>query len=469
MLKIGDFSKLAHVTVKTLRHYGRIGLFSPTHVDRFSGYRYYGLEQLPRLNRILALKDLGFSLEQIARLLDQQLAPEQLRAMLQLKQAELTQQLDAERARLEQVGTRLRQIEEEGVPPAYEVTLKHIPAQTVAMIELVLPGGSSLAGCCLEYRPRLQGWLEQAAIRWSGAWFATHPEAEYSDEVMELQLAVEVDPTCLRRPKLPAAPPGCSLRKLPEVPLMASVLHLARPGEPAGMDLPPVSAYAALYAWIEANGYRSSGPARELFLDDPADPDSTCRAVEVQMPVERISRRPRQEGATGASEPTNTFEESEGVPEMQPKIITKPAFMVMGTKYVGRNQHQEISQQWAELNPRYHEIPVVKDSNAYGICYSGTNESAEEGAFEYVASFEVERADHLPEGMVVRMIPEQKYAVFEHRGGLETLGQTYNNIYQVWLPQSGLQIAAPFDMEVYTDEFKNFAPDSVFYIYVPVK
>ena len=152
---------------------------------------------------------------------------------------------------------------------------------------------------------------------------------------------------------------------------------------------------------------------------------------------------------------------------MQPKIITKPAFMVMGTKYVGRNQNQEISQMWGALNPRYGEIPVVKDSNAYGLCY--TIENAEEGVFEYVAGFEVTRADNLPEGMVVRMVPEQKYAVFEHRGSLKSLGETYQNIYQVWLPQSGLKIAAPFDMEVYTDEFKDFSPDSVFYIYVPVK
>jgi AraC family transcriptional regulator len=72
--------------------------------------------------------------------------------------------------------------------------------------------------------------------------------------------------------------------------------------------------------------------------------------------------------------------------------------------------------------------------------------------------------------MVVRMVPEQKYVVFEHRGSLKTLGQTYQNIYQAWLPQSGLQMAASFDMEVYTDEFKDFTPDdSGFYIYVPVK
>ena len=65
MLKIGDFSKLSQVPVKTLRYYDEIGLLKPVQVDRFTSYRYYSFEQLRRLNRILALKDLGLSLEQI--------------------------------------------------------------------------------------------------------------------------------------------------------------------------------------------------------------------------------------------------------------------------------------------------------------------------------------------------------------------------------------------------------------------
>ncbi len=58
MFKIGDFSRLSQVTVKALRYYDELGLLKPTHVDRFTGYRYYSATQLPRLNRILALKDL---------------------------------------------------------------------------------------------------------------------------------------------------------------------------------------------------------------------------------------------------------------------------------------------------------------------------------------------------------------------------------------------------------------------------
>jgi len=120
MLKIGDFSRLAQVSVKTLRHYGQLGLLRPAWIDRYTGYRYYELDQLPRLNRILALKDLGFSLEQIRQILRADLAATELRGMLRLKRAELEQQVLAEQARLGRVEARLHQIEREGTLPQYE-------------------------------------------------------------------------------------------------------------------------------------------------------------------------------------------------------------------------------------------------------------------------------------------------------------------------------------------------------------
>jgi len=70
MIKIGDFARLSQVSIVTLRHYDEIGLLTPVAVDTATGYRYYAVAQLTRLNRILALKDLGFSLEQIDQLLE---------------------------------------------------------------------------------------------------------------------------------------------------------------------------------------------------------------------------------------------------------------------------------------------------------------------------------------------------------------------------------------------------------------
>jgi DNA-binding transcriptional MerR regulator len=81
MFKIGDFSKLSQVSVRMLRYYDEQGLLKPARTDRFTDYRYYAADQLPRLNRILALRDLGFTVDQIRRLLDEAVTSEQERRL----------------------------------------------------------------------------------------------------------------------------------------------------------------------------------------------------------------------------------------------------------------------------------------------------------------------------------------------------------------------------------------------------
>ena len=75
------------------RYYADIGLLEPVQVDKFTGYRFYSLEQMPRLTRILALRDLGFSLDQIGDLLDDGLTPDQIRGMLKLRRSEIEHEL----------------------------------------------------------------------------------------------------------------------------------------------------------------------------------------------------------------------------------------------------------------------------------------------------------------------------------------------------------------------------------------
>jgi DNA-binding transcriptional MerR regulator len=71
VLKIGEFSALTQVSIKTLRYYDEVGLLNPVRIDPETGYRYYSASQLPRLHRILALKDLGFPLNRVAEALDE--------------------------------------------------------------------------------------------------------------------------------------------------------------------------------------------------------------------------------------------------------------------------------------------------------------------------------------------------------------------------------------------------------------
>src|SRR5262249_39419905 len=140
----GEFSKLVQVPVATLRYYDQVGLLKPITVDRVTGYRYYSAGQLPRLHRILALKGLGFSLEQIGVLLADGVTPEQLRGMLRLRHAQISQQLVEVQNQLVEVAMRLQQIEREEQLSPYDVRLKHVEPLLVASVRAILPNHSAV-------------------------------------------------------------------------------------------------------------------------------------------------------------------------------------------------------------------------------------------------------------------------------------------------------------------------------------
>src|SRR6185312_6918132 len=113
MFAIGEFARHGRVSIRMLRHYDALGLLRPAYVDPVTGYRSYTAGQLADLNRIVALKDLGFSLEQVGTLIVDDLGPAELRAMLTMRQAQLETMLAESSARLTQVESRLRSLEAE--------------------------------------------------------------------------------------------------------------------------------------------------------------------------------------------------------------------------------------------------------------------------------------------------------------------------------------------------------------------
>lgn len=125
-LKVGEFSRLAQVTVKALHHYDELGLLKPASIDALTNYRYYTIEQLPRIHRIVALKDLGLSLEQIGLMLDEEVPTEQIRGMLRLKQAEAKQQMREVQRQLAMIEFRLRMIEAETNFPILDVVMRSL-------------------------------------------------------------------------------------------------------------------------------------------------------------------------------------------------------------------------------------------------------------------------------------------------------------------------------------------------------
>lgn len=267
MLTIGDFSKLSRVPVKTLRYYDEVGLFKPIEVDRFTSYRYYSASQLPRLNRILALKDLGFSLEQVAQVLNEGLSPEQLRGMFRLKHAELQQRVVQEQERLARVEARLRQIETEETMPTYDVIVKNVESQLVASIRSIIQRYQDVGQLFGEVYAHLrQGEAPGLAIWHDDGYKASNIDAE---AIVPLKSRV----------------PGTERVKVYELPAatMASTVHH---GSYATLNL----AYDAALRWIETNGYKIVGPNRELYLycTQPVRQDDESYVTELQFPVEKV-------------------------------------------------------------------------------------------------------------------------------------------------------------------------------------
>ena len=268
MLKIGDFSRLGQVSIDTLRHYDNMGLLKPAEVDSSTGYRYYAYQQLGRLHRILALKDMGLSLEQIAPMLEGEVSPEELKGMLKLKRAEIEENIDTENERLSRVEARLKQIEVES-HLTHDVILKNVRPQLVASLRKFIPSHETsitLYNELLEYVAPYDPRQWRALTIWH--------DQDYRDHDVDAEATISLN----------ARIPETATVKVYDLPggLMASTVHN---GAFNKLHL----AYNALNAWVEANGYEIKGPTRELYhyAQDPLSFDDETYVTEIQMRVEK--------------------------------------------------------------------------------------------------------------------------------------------------------------------------------------
>lgn len=268
MLRIGIFARLGQVTVATLRHYDDVGLLAPIRVDPESGYRYYSAGQLPRLHRILSLKDLGFSLGHIRQALDDDISAEQLRGMLRLKRAEVEQRLSDDQARLSRIEARLRQIEQEHTMSNQEVVLKTVAPVLVASRRIRIPTNDQvpdhLGPAFAEATQHAQAHGAHPNGACLALWYTSADTL--SDE--EAEAAVPLD-----RP-VPASE-RVQVYELPQVQVAAWVHD--------GDFNDFTQGHAILLDWIEANGHRPAGPFREIYIRNDAEGSTT----EIQYPVER--------------------------------------------------------------------------------------------------------------------------------------------------------------------------------------
>jgi DNA-binding transcriptional MerR regulator len=273
MFRIGDFARIGQVTTKTLRYYDEIGLLEPNNIDPFTGYRYYTMSQLTRLNRILALKDLGLSLEEIALILNDTLTPEEIRGMLKLKAVELEAHIAEAQDRLACVRARLRMIEKEHEMPNQAVVFKSIPTQRYLSFREIaqdVPVQFKKMGETLE-KHQIEGWSKDRVI---ALYYGPGDENG-------IDMAVGV-----------IAPPGfdqtvpveggltMTVTELPAVERMACLIHKGSYGTLC-------ETYQAFWRWIEANGYRIVDPCREVYLNNPDDFPEDEWLTEIQYQLEK--------------------------------------------------------------------------------------------------------------------------------------------------------------------------------------
>ncbi|GAB2905134.1 MerR family transcriptional regulator [Streptomyces mayteni] len=274
MFTIGDFARHGRVSVRMLRHYDATGLLRPAHVDPATGYRHYTAAQLARLNRIIALKDLGFTLQQVRDIIDERVDVAELRGMLRLRRAELEATMAASARRLVQVEARLRSIESEGHMPTDDVILRTVPAVRVAELTGTAAsfGPDDIGPVIGPLYEELFRRLAAAGVTPTGPGVASYEDAPEGGGRITVHAAVQVSAPL----RDGSADGDFRVLDLPVLDQAATIVHRG------SMDA-VVPTAQALGRWIDAHGYRSTGYPREVTLECPENRDDWV--TELQAPV----------------------------------------------------------------------------------------------------------------------------------------------------------------------------------------
>lgn len=266
LYKIGLFSQMNQVTIKALRHYDEIGLLKPVHVDECSGYRYYTSEQLPILHQILALRQMGFTLEEIKKV-QNGMSEEEL--LLQ-KKGELIRKIAEETMKLSQVECYLLQ---KNTNVDYHIVLKELPEVIVASMRTKIPNYDAL----FKIVPPMGAEMERLGCICAlpEYCFSIYHDGEYK----ETDIDVEVCEAVTEKKKDSDMITFKTIKKIENA---ACVLYRgAYNGFP--------KAYTAILKWAEENGFEIIDNPRESYIDGVWNKDSEEEwLTEIQFPVRKI-------------------------------------------------------------------------------------------------------------------------------------------------------------------------------------
>ncbi len=281
MFRISDFSRFTRVSVRMLRHYDRLGLLRPAHVDPDTRYRWYSARQLPRLQRILALRDLGFPLDHIAGLLDEDPRARTLRRVLELRRGQLAEEAAEARRRITQIEAQLERLAGSTGPPLPDVVLRPVPALAVAARRARVPDLDSGVESLFE---ELEAAVARAGLRAEGPPLLLYHDRDGRTEDADVEAAVPVRPGAAPAPRV-------KLRTLPAIDLAACATYVGGYHQWWGVA-------EGVLRTLEARKLAPGTPFREVYLqfraNDPAalglprahlaDGDETL-VTEIQVPV----------------------------------------------------------------------------------------------------------------------------------------------------------------------------------------
>ncbi|NER82349.1 MAG: MerR family transcriptional regulator [Leptolyngbya sp. SIO1D8] len=274
MFRIGEFSKIAQVPASQLRYYDDIGLFTPIHSDRETGYRYYSVQQLAQLNRILALKNLGLSLDQIKRLVGEDVSADEIRGMLALRKAQIEQTIQAEAVRLRAVESRLQQLERKGQIQDDDVVLKSLPAQPFLALRHQCHSVSEAFAIVNDIGQIVPNQVKTKAL---GHFAAVIHGEQYEPDDLDLELGFLLNQDLDIKVPLSSGL-EMTVRELPSIPTALTAMRFGGPEK-------GIPCYSAIGTWAETHQYQLIGPGREVFLVPPKPGHESEMVVEIQYPI----------------------------------------------------------------------------------------------------------------------------------------------------------------------------------------
>ena len=273
MYTIGEFARMAQVSRRQLRHWDEIGLLRPLKVEENSGYRYYSASQLTALNRIVALKELGLSLDQIRRFIEDDVSLDEMQGMLLLRKAEIEQQVIAELSRVRTIESRLNQIRESG-KHVRDVVVKQVPSQMYIGIRSIVPDWEAtfqvwdLASILLE---------ESNSNQYGDLMGILHADGVTTDYFdMEVGRILNSE---THTPLIAADGQAFMVRELPPSE-MATFVHKGPPYEAH-------IGFSTIGEWAEINDYAFAGPMRGIIIEPYSFDDIENTMVEIQFPIEK--------------------------------------------------------------------------------------------------------------------------------------------------------------------------------------